>query len=219
MYQACIFDMDGTVLDTLHSIAAIGNRALAALELPPIPADRYRQLVGNGADTLMRRMLRAAGATETPDLLHRLRRIYDGIYTADPYQLVRPYPGVLTGLHTLQTQGVRLAVLSNKPDDIARLLADKFFPDVFDLVRGQQSGVPIKPDPTALRLLCNSLHCAPQDVLYCGDSGVDMQTGCRAGCFTAGVLWGFRDRDELLAEGAMRLFKNMDELVAFALQE
>lgn len=212
MKQAVIFDMDGTVADTLASIAGFGNAALSAHGFPEIEVERYRQLVGNGADVLMRRMLDATGRPYTEADAAALRETYDALYESDPTRLVTPYPGIVALLDTVRARGVKTAVLSNKPDNMTRFIADALFPGRFDLVRGQLDGVPKKPDPTAALALCAQLGVAPADCLYVGDSGVDMQTGQNAGMETAGVLWGFRDEAELKANGAAHLVRSAEEL-------
>lgn len=217
MKQAVILDMDGTIADTLHSIAGFANTALQAHGYPPLEAERYRLLVGNGADTLMRRMLDSTGAAYTGADAAALRQTYDALYEKDPTQLVTPYPGVLALLSEIRRRGVKTAVLSNKPDDMTNAIAAALFPGLFDLVCGQRSGVPKKPDPTAALEIARALGAAPADCLYVGDSGVDMQTGRNAGMETAGVLWGFRGADELTENGAAHLVDSAEALLPLIL--
>lgn len=215
MYRACIFDMDGTLADTLQSIAAFGNAALEAHGLSPIPPEHYRTLVGNGADVLIRRMLTASGAGDDPGLAQRVRKHYDTLYAQAPLHLVTPYPGIPETLDTLHAAGIPMGILSNKPDDMTRAMAAGLFPGRFCIVRGQQTGFPGKPSPAALYELLQALSLSPQEVLYCGDSDVDMQLGTNAGCDTCGVLWGFRSREELVQNGARFLISHPRELLSF----
>lgn len=213
LYRACIFDMDGTILNTLDSIAHFGNTALQKLGLPPIPTPQYKTLVGDGADMLMCRMLKTAGKRDAGvDALAALRMEYDALYAAAPHFLVAPYPGIPQLLAQKKAQGMKLGVLSNKPDDMVRLLARHFFPGMFDNVQGQLEHVPKKPDPAALLQMIAGFGCTPQQVLYCGDSGVDMQTGKNANVKSCGVLWGFRSKEELEGGGADFLAENTKEL-------
>ena len=191
--KAVIFDMDGTVANTLTSITGFGNAALEAHRLKTFPVDRYRTFVGNGADILMRRMLTAA----------------KGTYTEED---VTPYPGIVELLQKMRENNVKAAVLSNKPDNMTCYIAEKLFTGLFDVVHGQREGVPKKPNPSAALLLCEELGVTPAECLYVGDSGVDMQTGQNAGLFTAGVTWGFRDEKELEENGADTLVHNAEEL-------
>lgn len=212
--EAVIFDMDGTVADTLASIAGFGNAALKAHGYPEIETERYRQLVGNGADVLMRRMLETAKAGQpySEDEVKALRATYDALYESDPTRLVAPYPGIPALLRAVREAGVKTAVLSNKPDNMTCFIADALFSGLFDIVHGQRTGVPKKPDPAAVFEICDALGVQPAQCLYVGDSGVDMQTGANAGVPTAGVTWGFRGAEELRQNGADHLVDSAEAL-------
>lgn len=218
-YSACVFDLDGTLANTLQSIAYFGNGTLMAFGLPPIPAEEYKLLVGNGADTLMQRMLRYVNAQLSPQEFQQFRKEYDRRYESEPMKLVTAYPGLKTLLQEMKCRGVRLGVLSNKPDNMTRFIAGQLYGSLPDIVRGQREGVPKKPDPTAALEIAEALGLAPGDVLYVGDSGVDMDTGNNAGMDPCGVLWGFRGRDELIEHGAKYLAANASELRCAALGE
>lgn len=215
MYQGCVFDMDGTIADTLASIAYFGNTALAKLGLPGLPEENYRQYVGNGADRLMRRMLRASAAPEDRKTVSALRAEYDRLYEQDPVYLVQPYPGIMEMLREMRERNIRLAVLSNKPHDMTSFIAQKLFPGLFDIVCGQREGVPPKPDPQALLEILRQLPCQRAETLYIGDSGVDLQTGKNAEVDTAGVLWGFRSESELRGVGAKFYAETPPDLLSF----
>ncbi len=211
-YAACIFDLDGTLANTLESIAYFGNGALAAFGLPPIEPLVYRRLVGNGADLLMKRMLAQVGATLSPADVASFRAEYDRLYESDPMKLVAPYPGLPQLLEELRGQGIKLGVLSNKPDNMTRFITGELYGSLVHQVHGQRQGIPTKPDPTALLAMAEELMVRPQEVLYIGDSGVDMDTGRNAGMDTCGVLWGFREREELERHGAKYLAATGEEL-------
>ena len=142
--KAVIFDMDGTVANTLTSIAGFGNAALEAHRLKTFPVDRYRTFVGNGADILMRRMLTAAKGTYTEEDVKALRKTYDALYESDPTKDVTPYPGIVELLQKMRENNVKAAVLSNKPDNMTCYIAEKLFTGLFDVVHGQREGVPKK---------------------------------------------------------------------------
>lgn len=216
-YHGCIFDLDGTLANTLDSIAYFGNGTLAAFGLPPIPAEEYKLLVGNGADKLMERMLRRVGAAFSDEKLKKFRAEYDRRYESEPMKLVTPYPGLMELLNSLKAQGFLLGVLSNKPDNMTRYIVGELYGGLLDEVRGQREGVPKKPDPTAVLDIAKGFGLAPREILYVGDSGVDMETGKNAGMDPCGVLWGFRDREELLSHGAKYLAANAAELEKIAI--
>lgn len=211
-YSACIFDLDGTLADTLHSIAHFGNGTLEAFGYPPIDPIEYKQLVGNGADLLMRRMLARVGAKLSEEELKRFRAEYDRRYADDPMALVGAYPGLPYVLPRLRESGMKLGVLSNKPDDMTQAIVAGLYPGIFHAVHGQREGIPTKPDPAAVLALAEELGAAPGGVLYIGDSGVDMDTAKNAGMDSCGVLWGFRSKEELLEHGAMYLAGDPAEL-------
>ena len=212
MIKAVIFDMDGTVADTLTSIAGFGNAALTAHGFPALDTELYRQLVGNGADVLIRRMLASTGMPHDETTVNTVRKTYDALYEANPTKLVTPYPGIIDMLKDIRAAGIKTAILSNKPDNMTCYIAEALFPGLFDIVHGQREGIPKKPDPTSARMLCEELGVTPADCLYVGDSGVDMQTGHNAGIVSVGVTWGFRGKDELKENGADHLADTAEEL-------
>ena len=216
-YRACIFDLDGTLADTLGSIAHIANGALSAFHLPTIEADRYKLFVGNGADKLLSRMLEAVGADLNPQEFGDFRAEYDRRYAADPLGGVNAYPGLVKLLTDLKAAGVKLGVLSNKPDDMTKVIVKALYGDLPDAAQGQLDGVPKKPDPTAVLAMTEKLDAAPERILYVGDSGVDMDTAHNAGMTACGVLWGFRSREELEEHKAAHIVKDAEELRALIL--
>lgn len=214
LIQAVLFDLDGTLANTLVSIASFANEALADCGLPAIETDAYRYLVGNGRDTLIRRMLHTLGQPEDGELFDRVGTAYDAAYAAEPLRLVTTYPHIPQLLEGLKDRGIPCAVLSNKPDDMTHAVVGGLFArDTFAVVRGQRDGVPKKPAPDAVFSILNTLGVEPAHCLYVGDTKVDMQTGKNAGAVTAGVLWGFRDEDELRANGADHIVGDPLELL------
>ncbi len=216
-YKACLFDLDGTLADTLHSIAHFGNGTLGAFGLPAIQPIAYKQLVGNGADVLMDRMLSAVGAALTEEEKKRFRAEYDRRYEADPMALVCAYPGLPYVLADLHEQGLLLGVLSNKPDNMTRAISRALYGDILSQVRGQRAGCPKKPDPAVPLEMAAAWGISPGEILYVGDSGVDMETGRNAGMDACGVLWGFREEKELREHGAVYLAGDPGELKQTAL--
>ncbi len=196
MIKACIFDMDGTVSDTINSITYFGNKALAENGLSGFTPDDYKYMVGNGANILVRRMLEKNGCTDEA-LYKKVLKEYNESYDDDFLYLTAPYDGILPLLDDLRAAGIRTGVLSNKPHETTLKVAEALFGDRLDLCFGQREGKPIKPDPTVLKEMLSMLGITPDECLYAGDTATDMQTGKGAGCFTVGVLWGFRTEKEL----------------------
>ncbi len=199
-----LFDLDGTLVDSLRDLAESMNAVLAARGHPAHPLEPYRRFVGDGMTNLVRRALPADASDEetVAQCVIEMREEYGRRLTAE----TRPYPGISELLAELRDRRLMTAVLSNKPDSATRVLVDRLLPEHhFDLVRGAVAGVPLKPDPTAALALCAELGVAPGDVLYLGDTDTDMATGRAAGMVTVGVGWGFRDADELLDAGALHV--------------
>lgn len=211
MYTGVIFDLDGTLLDTLQDLAAAGNHALASLGQAPYPAQSYQKMVGKGFDTLIAAMLAGRSLpSHQHAVLFSAFRDYYAQHTSDH---TLPYPGILPMLVQLKDTGLRLGVLSNKADSFVGPIVQHFFPDTFDAVYGLREAFPPKPAPASLLAMLAELNLAPEQVLYCGDSDVDMHTAGNANITSCGVLWGFRDADELLAAGAQHTAQDAQELL------
>lgn len=201
MYKAVLFDLDGTLTDTLSDIAAAMNRSLRLHGLAEWPVDAYRYLVGDGAKVLSERCVR-----DRQELAPAVRADYQAYYETHNLVKTRPYDGVPEMLRALADGGLALAVLSNKPDADTKAVVRHFFPDVpFSVVRGQVEGVPVKPDPTGALAVAAAMDIAPGEFLYLGDTAVDMRCALAAGMHPIGALWGFRTAEELQQAGAERL--------------
>ena len=197
MKKAVIFDLDGTLSDSISSMKYCGDRALGEYGFRNITVDEYKIFVGDGAATLIKRCLKAAG-DETLEYFDRAFAKYMEEFKENAMYGVKPYDGVVELLEALKAKGLKLAVLSNKPHQgTIEVVETLFGKDVFDCIMGQQDGVPIKPAPDGVFSIAKELSMDVEDFLYVGDTCTDMQTGKRAGAFTIGVLWGFRDRQEL----------------------
>lgn len=209
MYQAVLFDLDGTLTNTLEDIAFAMNRALRLHGLPEHPVDAYRYMVGDGAKVLARR---AAGERE--EMAGEVQRTYQAYYQEHNLDRTRPYRGIPELLEVLQARGVKLCVFSNKPHADTCRVVGHFFPQIrFAVVRGQVEGIPVKPDPAGALAVAEEAGVAPGDFLYLGDTNVDMCCALRAGMHPVGVTWGFRTAEELLAAGAERLLNEPLELL------
>ena len=214
MKKAVIFDLDGTLADTIASITYCGNLALSRFGLPSFGEEDYKHFVGDGAAMLIRRALLAAGA-ERLEHFDEVYETYLEIFAKDCMYQVKPYEGICALLEELKRLSVRIAVLSNKPDrDSLRVVEALFGKGYFDFVQGQREDIPRKPDPAGVYRIMEAFVLPAGDFLYVGDSGVDMKTGRAAGIFTVGVLWGFRDREELVENGADAVISKPLELLS-----
>lgn len=214
MYQAVIFDLDGTVADTLESIGAACNKTLEKCGFAPLETERYRYFAGDGADTLVKRALEASGDRE---LIHyeKAYKEYQEFFKRDCTYKTRVFPGMKETLLELRENGAKLGVATNKPHERAITVLDYLFgKDFFDRVLGAGSGFPKKPDPAGVLHIAESFGAKPSQCMYVGDTDVDMKTGQKAGMFTIGVLWGFRPRRELEENHAHVIIERPEELFA-----
>lgn len=215
MIKAVFFDLDGTLVNSLRDIAAAMNGALAAFGLPGFSPEEYRHKVGNGARILAQRCLPKERLSEAD----ALRQEYGRRYLADCCVETCPYEGVVPMLDALREAGLQLAVITNKPQDqadrVIRLLPEGAVHAVF----GQQARFPVKPDPAIFRFAAERMGLAPEEILYCGDSAVDIQFAHNAGTRGIGCIWGFRGRQELAQAGADFLAETPAALAAIALRE
>lgn len=200
MFTTVLFDLDGTLLDTLQDLANAGNHTLAALGFPPHPTARYRRLVGGGVMQLIARMLPPAQRSKAT--IAQAAAIFNPYYAAHLQQNCAPYPGIPALLAQLKEAGILLGVLSNKGDEYVQPLVRRYFPGVFAMVLGLRAGFAPKPDAASVQYMMRELGADKTTTLYCGDSDVDIYTAHNAGLAACGVLWGFRTRKELAAAGA-----------------
>ncbi len=202
MYKAAVFDLDGTIADTIDTICYYGNRSMKKFNLPCIERDRYKYLVGCGYENLVKGMLCEKGAY-TDGLFDEMKSYYHDDYETDSMYLTKPYDGILETVAFLKNQGFKLGVLSNKPTGAVHDVIDAFFEKgTFDICLGGGEGFPLKPDPSALFHILKELDVKLCECIYIGDTKVDVETGKAANVFTIGALWGFRTYDELKSAGA-----------------
>lgn len=202
MIKCAVFDLDGTLLDTITTITYYVNLALAREELGEISEEECKIFVGNGVKKLIRRAMESKGKTDE-ELFSRLFEYYSEKYDAEPLYLTKPYDGIVELISALGEKGIRLAVLSNKQHAATADIIPAFFGDSFEVVRGGIDGVPLKPEPDGVFKICRELGVSPDEIIYVGDTGVDMKTGKAAGAaVTVGVSWGFRAKSELTESGA-----------------
>lgn len=196
MKKLIIFDLDGTLLNTIGDIAAATNHALQTYGYPTRSVAEIKSFVGNGINKLFERALPQGHKTQEEVL--RIRSAFIPYYNAHGTEKTHPFPGMVELLEVLQAKGILLAVASNKYQQATESLIPHFFPTIrFCAVLGQREGIPTKPDPHIVEEIRRSASVETSDILYVGDSGVDMQTAINAGVEAAGVTWGCRPRPEL----------------------
>ena len=211
-FRATIFDLDGTLLDTLDDIANAANRVLAARGFPTHPNPHYRTFIGEGVVKLLLRALPETHQDE--ETVQACVGAYVQEYERTWNALTKPYPGVPEMLDALMDRRLKLAVLSNKPDHFTQRCMDELLAKwSFDVVLGASDQFPRKPDPASAIETAKRLGVLPAECLYVGDSGIDMQTARAAHMCSVGALWGFRDKKELLIHGAKALIKHPLELL------
>lgn len=210
-----IFDLDGTLVDSLDDLADSVNSVLVAQRFDPHPRDAYRMFVGDGINELVRRALGEAGADAT--LLNASVAAVRTEYASRWNRSTRPYPGIPETLATLGAKGLTLAVLSNKPHPLTVKVVERFFGGrTFCRVLGAEHGYERKPDPAGALAIARDLGVPPRRWLYVGDSATDVRTALAAGMIPIGALWGFRDASELSAAGAARLVREPSEICDYA---
>ncbi|GFK93994.1 Phosphoglycolate phosphatase [Fundidesulfovibrio magnetotacticus] len=213
MPRAVLFDLDGTLLDTLEDLADAGNATLAALGHPTHPVERYKQFVGDGVAMLVRRALPPGAGDEE---FGRALSVMRGEYEARLAGKTRPYPGIPELLDALTARGVPMAVVSNKPDPFCQTtVCDYFGAWTWGAVLGETERFPRKPDPAGALHVASALGVAPADCLFLGDSPMDVRCALNAGMTPVGATWGFRERHTLEAEGGRLFIDRPEELLRF----
>ncbi len=215
--KCAVFDLDGTLLNTIKTINYYLNFALEKYDLPPVSEAETMSFVGDGAVKLIERALDKVGADIT--LFDSVYKTYNDAYNTSPYYLTEPYEGIVELLSTLKAREIKLAVLSNKPDFAVKATAGKFFPDTFDIVSGGRDGVPLKPCPDALFDIMKEFGVTPEETVYIGDSEPDVLTAKNAGVGKAiFVTYGFRTEEQLISAGAKDLVNNPMQILSIILE-
>lgn len=210
MYQYVIFDLDGTLLNTIDDLADAGNWVCRNHGWPTHTVEEYKRFVGNGMTKLAERF--APEDWRTPERVKTILDEFMPYYDAHKADKTAPYAGMPQALDRLKGAGISMAVLSNKADQMAGPVVEGHYPGVFPLVQGALDGCPTKPDPTLLHKLMERLGATAENTLFVGDSNVDIRTAKNGGLTSCGVLWGFRSREELEAEGADCIVGTPEEL-------
>ena len=210
MISNVIFDLDGTLLNTIDDLADAGNWVCRRHGWPTHTVEEYRYFVGNGMAKLAERF--APEDQRTPDGVQAILAEFMPYYNAHKEDKTAPYPGVRTLLERLRGEGIAMAVLSNKAHTLVPGIMEGYFPGLFRHIQGAVEGMPTKPDPTLLHRLMGEMGAVREHTLFVGDSCVDIRTAKNGGLTSCGVLWGFRSRGELEAEGADHIAQTPEEL-------
>lgn len=210
--KAIIFDLDGTLLDTIEDITNSMNEALICQGLKPHSIEEYKSFVGSGVDILVNKVLSAQSAEIA--LFDVIKQQYLTNYLSKQNDLTKPYSGITTLLDTLKERNILVCVLSNKPDSDTQLVIQHYFGNyAFFQVVGKRKGYEVKPHPRSVNEMVQLLNLSTDEILYVGDTGVDMQTAVNANLTAVGVLWGFRKKDELLQSGAEYIISHPSEII------
>ncbi len=212
-YKAVIFDLDGTLINTLDDLGDAVNFMLAGYGYPTFPIDDYKMMVGNG----MRKLIERAMPPEHQEKaeIDAALAIFMERYNAHALDKTHAYQGVPEAVKAVSDLGLKTAVCTNKAEASAKLILEKLYPGCFDFILGQRENLPTKPDPAGVLLVMKELGVTPAECVFVGDSGVDIQTAVNAGAFPVGVLWGFRDEKELRDNGAKEIISDPADLVSF----
>jgi phosphoglycolate phosphatase len=211
-FRAVLFDLDGTLLNTLDDLADSANGALRRLGFPEHPVEAYKHFIGDGIENLVRRAVPedCRDAATLAQCMELTRQQYAERWA----EKTRPYKGIADLLDALTVRRVPTAVLSNKPDGFTRLCVERLLAGWrFEVVLGACPSLPRKPDPAGACQIAQHLELRPEEIIYLGDTATDMQTAVAAGMFPVGALWGFRTGEELTAHGARVLLQAPLELL------
>ncbi len=216
MIRYAIFDLDGTLLNTLDDLADAGNWVCRNHGWPTHTVEEYKYFVGNGMTKLVQRFV--PEDQRTPEGIQAVLDEFMPYYDAHKADKTAPYPGMASALERMKATGISLSVLSNKADQMAGPVVEHYYPGIFPVVQGALPGVPTKPDPTLLRRLMERMGAKREETLFVGDSNVDIRTAKNGGLMSCGVLWGFRTRAELEEEGADLLAEDPEALTSLILR-
>lgn len=211
MFKVAIFDLDGTLLNTLDDLANACNYALNKFSFPTHNVEEYKKFIGNGIYKLVERAV--PNNKKDKVTVEKVLKTFSDYYNEHMIDMTKPYDGIVDILDELRAKGIKLAVVSNKKHEFTIEIVKKYFGDRFDIVFGHRENYKEKPDPTSVLEVIEKLNILKSECIYIGDSNVDILTAKNAGVKSVGVSWGFRDREELANEGANYLADNNIELL------
>ncbi len=213
-YKAVIFDMDGTILDTLDDLAGSVNHSLSLYGYPQRSRDEIRSFLGNGMVRLTHLSVPEGITKEQEDAVLNEHKRYYPLHSCD---MTRPYEGIVDHLRSLKDHGIKTAVVSNKSDSNVKALVSRFFYGLFDVSIGSLEGVARKPAPDMVNMALDALHVSKEDAVYIGDSEVDLKTAENSSLPMITVTWGFRDKDHLIHNGASNFSEKPEDILRLIL--
>lgn len=211
MIKAVLFDLDGTLANSLQDLADATNFALAKGGFPARELGEFNYFVGDGMPKMVERAIPEGKAT--PELVSQLLKFCLEYYAVHYVDNTYAYEGCVELVNTLKQRGIIVAVVTNKAQEMADIVVKKLYGDAFDLIFGKRDGLPAKPDPTATLMAMKELGVKPEECVFIGDSGVDVKTGVNSGAVSVGELWGYRGREELIGNGAQYIIQKPQELI------
>ena len=217
MIKAVIFDLDGTISDTISTITHYCNVTLKYCGFEPIGEDKIKYFVGDGKKKLIHRLIGYYNA-DTPQMFEKAEKKYDSEYERDVVYETKPFDGICSLISELRKNGLKTAVLSNKPDNVTVMITDIMFKGLFDVCHGKREGIDTKPNPQGALLTAEELGVKPTECVFVGDTNVDIFTAKNSDMISIGVLWGFRDFDELKNAGADHIVNKPNEILDIILK-
>ena len=208
-FKAVIFDLDGTVADTVCDLANCVNYVLNKHNFPMHPTSKFKYFAGDGILTMIKRALPENTPEKTVQLIKNEFFEYYSMHYCDN---TRPFDGLVQMIENLKSYGMKVAVVTNKEQTLAEKVVGKLYGNAFDLVYGMREGIPGKPDPTLTLMAMNELNVKPEECAFVGDTSMDIMAGVNSGAYPVGVLWGFRTKEEILSSGAKAVAENAKEL-------
>lgn len=213
MYKLMIFDLDGTLLDTLEDLANASNYALKSFDFEEHEVLKYKTFVGDGVYKLIERIVPESHRGE--EMLIKVKEVFQNYYDEHNRDCTKPYEGIIEVLKHLRERGIHTAVVSNKPHQFTTKLVEELFGDSIEVAYGQRDGIATKPDPSTVLEVIERFGVTKEECIYIGDTNVDIFTGKNAGVKTIGVLWGFRTKEELTEAGADYIIEKVKDLYQF----
>lgn len=210
MYRTVIFDLDGTLLNTIGDLAGAGNWVCRKNGWPEHSLEEFMTMVGHGIPNLVSRF--SPPEVQSPLFQMKALTDFNEYYSQHNMDLTKPYPGIVELLAQIRAEGIRMAVYSNKADQFSQEIIAHFFPGTFDFVLGKRKEFPVKPDPAGVKFVLEQLGAKREETLFVGDSSVDIQTAHHADLKACGVTWGFRSKESLIEAGADFLAEDADAL-------
>ncbi len=216
MFQAVLFDLDGTLANSLFDLADCVNHALTKFGYPTRPVENFRYYAGDGITKMVERAL--PEQHRSPETVAKVQEVFSARYATHYSDKTVAYPGLCQLIDDLKASGIKVAVVTNKAQAFAEIVVKKLYGNRFQVILGMQPGIPAKPDPAGPFLVMKQLGVTPEQCAFIGDTAMDILAGVNAGAYPVGVLWGFREKKELAEAGAKAFAANAEELKTILLE-